>query len=699
MLFSRSLIVLNLVIHVSKATAGTMSTAASVTALAPYTYDILPIGDVKPEGWMLDQLQLQGSGLSGNLFTFYRYVQNSLWLGGTEEYSELHEAAPYWYNAIVPLAYVLDDERLKDQANYFLDYQLKTQAGDGWLGPETTKAERGIWARCLLLQGMMNHAIADPQQTQKIVSSMHKFVVIAYNMLENNYTGFIQQPGDNFDPFLFGAARAHELSTTLQWLYTEHPNGQEELIWKTMNLMWSGAKVVGREWDEFFVDGVFPKKGTPEIGKVINFMHGVNMAQVCVGLRYMSQKWRMNKDESLVQQSRDAVDMVVKYQGSSSGSIIADEYVGGLSPQRGTELCMTVEMIFSLSYLYRLHGDNSFADKVELAAFNALPAAISPDFWSHQYVTQTNQAWSRNLTSKKGETFYNVVPYGNVFGLEPNFPCCTVNHGQALPKLLMTSFVSKGSKGLVHMILMPASVSTSIEGQKVSINCDTIYPFGDTLKYDIQSSTDFDFYIRVPDWATYASTIQTNGNDSKPLRTFNSTSSSLSKVHVTKGKTEVVVKLSSDIRTVQRANNTVAVYHGALLYALDISYTVSEHPALNWSSSLPIEGHNHPQALDHELLPTSNWSVAIDPSQLRFSSSIDDTELPNPIFVRGAPPVEIYAAATAIEWGTTKDSAALPPAQPVLIGAPFWAKLIPYGSAKLHMGELPALALPKLDVQ
>lgn len=123
--------------------------------VAPFTYDLLPIGEIKPQGWIKDQLVLQGAGLPGNLFTFYRYVKDSFWVGGSEEYSELHEAAPYWYNAIVPLAYVLDDKRLKDQANYFLKYVIDHQADDGWLGPETTHETRGIWARCLLLQGMM----------------------------------------------------------------------------------------------------------------------------------------------------------------------------------------------------------------------------------------------------------------------------------------------------------------------------------------------------------------------------------------------------------------------------------------------------------------------------------------------------------------------------------------------------------------
>lgn len=113
-----------------------------------------------------------------------------------------------------------------------------------------------------------------------------------------------------------------------------------------------------------------------------------------------------------------------------------------------SELCMAVESMFSYAFLYQFHGSNLFADKVKLAAFNALPAAMSPDCeyktsnlirtrysiifcnliyigWSHQYVTQTNQPWSRNLTANP---FFNVVSYSNSFGLEPNFVSLDLNH-------------------------------------------------------------------------------------------------------------------------------------------------------------------------------------------------------------------------------------------------------------------------------
>lgn len=132
----------------------------------------------------------------------------------------------------------------------------------------------------------------------------------------------------------------------------------------------------------------------------------------------MAQQYRMTRNASLLTQTFLAVNLTTKYHGASSGTIIADEYLGGQSTRRGSELCMAVEMIFSMSYLYRFLGDNSFADHAELALFNALPSGIAEDWWSHQYVTQTNQPWSRNLTAVP---YYNVVSYGNVYGLEPNF--------------------------------------------------------------------------------------------------------------------------------------------------------------------------------------------------------------------------------------------------------------------------------------
>lgn len=243
--------------------------------LVPFKYTELPPGHVKPLGWIKDQLLLEADGFAGHMYDFYYVVTNSTWLGGDFEYNELHEGAPYWYNGLVPLAYVLDDERLKGQVNHFLDLVLEGQQEDGWLGPETKTEERGFWARCLLLKGLVNHAIADEMKRERIVDAMHRFLDLSLQMLRNDFQGIIMREGDVFDKGEFGVYRAHEYAESLMWLYENHPRGKKEQIWETMELMWEAARVADTDWTTFFVQGKFPKG--PEFTS--SFEHGVNVAQ------------------------------------------------------------------------------------------------------------------------------------------------------------------------------------------------------------------------------------------------------------------------------------------------------------------------------------------------------------------------------------------------------------------------------------
>jgi hypothetical protein len=131
-----------------------------------------------------------------------------------------------------------------------------------------------------MLISTQQYTEADPTETDRIVTAMHKFVALAHSMLQDNFTGLIQNKtlGDNFDPWGFGLSRTHELPLALQWLYENHPRGNEELIWETMELMFVGGRKGSRDWTTFFVEGVFPKLGTPNF-KTSGFTHGVNLAQ------------------------------------------------------------------------------------------------------------------------------------------------------------------------------------------------------------------------------------------------------------------------------------------------------------------------------------------------------------------------------------------------------------------------------------
>src|SRR5436190_24048252 len=101
----------------------------------------LPLGSIRPEGWLRNQLRIQANGLSGHLDEFWPDVAQSGWIGGN---AEGWERGPYWLDGVVPLAVLLDDAALKSKVQRWMDYILSHQPEDGWLGPrENTPGNSG----------------------------------------------------------------------------------------------------------------------------------------------------------------------------------------------------------------------------------------------------------------------------------------------------------------------------------------------------------------------------------------------------------------------------------------------------------------------------------------------------------------------------------------------------------------------------
>jgi len=311
-------------------------------------------------------------------------------------------------------------------------------------------------------------------------------------------------------------------------------------------------------------------------------------------------------------------------------------------------------------------------------------------------VAEPNSPYSRKLTDGH-PPFWNVNPLGQTYGLEPNYPCCTVNHPQGYPKFLSASFVGVGSNGLGHALLSPAKVSTNLaSGNKVSVSCDTAYPFGGTLVYTISADQAFDFYIRVPGWYVSASSSISVGGQSQTLAPDASTG--MHKVSVPAGHSTITYTLGANIVVQPRANDTVAITYGALLYALEIVESTTVKPAQDWSKQTAYpDGYAPPQAHDYVIENATVWSVAIDPSTLKVQrgNSTDATTLPNPIFALGASPISMSVRACEIVWPLWAGLPDIPPkvGDRKCLGTSFEARLIPYGAAKLHMAEFPTLDL------
>jgi len=109
-------------------------------SLTPRPFTPLPLGEVRPDGWLLHQLRIRAYGLSGHLDEFWPDIADSAWIGGE---SDGWERGPYWLDGMVPLAFLLDDERLKAKVHHWVEYILAHQREDGWFGTVRDKRISG----------------------------------------------------------------------------------------------------------------------------------------------------------------------------------------------------------------------------------------------------------------------------------------------------------------------------------------------------------------------------------------------------------------------------------------------------------------------------------------------------------------------------------------------------------------------------
>ena len=68
-----------------------------------YIFPQISIGNIRVEGWLKNQLQIQADGLCGNLDKIWPDVKDSGWLGGN---ADSWERLPCWLDGFLPLAYL-----------------------------------------------------------------------------------------------------------------------------------------------------------------------------------------------------------------------------------------------------------------------------------------------------------------------------------------------------------------------------------------------------------------------------------------------------------------------------------------------------------------------------------------------------------------------------------------------------------------
>lgn len=612
--------------------------------LTPNAFDPLPLGAVKPAGWLLGQLKIQRDGLTGHIDEFWPDLSsNSAWLGGK---GEGWERGPYYLDGLVPLAYLLNDVELISKARRWVNWTLEHQRDDGFLGPEKNQ---DWWPDMIMLKVLTQYqeATNDP----RVIPALEKFFAYQARNIDQN-------PLKKWAVYRWG----DELHSIL-WLYNR--DGDARLL-----DLARAIAAQGYDWKKQFDAFTFTDKVTRPQANMET--HGVNNAMAMKTSTLWSLISGDEKDRRAIYPMMQQLD---EHHGLPDGIFSCDEHYAGRDPSQGTELCTIVEAMFSYEILESILGDPMLGDRLEKVAYNALPGALTSDMWAHQYDEQPNQV----LVSKEKRDWTTNGPDSNLFGLEPNFGCCTANYHQGWPKFVASLWMAPKDGGLAAMAYGPSEVRTRIGEVPIEITEQTTYPFGEDIKLNVNpaSAVRFPLLLRIPEWAKPVS-IAVNGFKQRGI----SPGSFFKIEREWKPGDRVEISFTMNIQVERGFHRAATISRGPLVYSLKIGE--------KWKK-LAEKG----QTADWSVEPKTPWNYALmlDGAKPGVGLTVEIHKMgENPFTPNGTPVVIIGSARRVADWKLVDGSAGPVPQSPVEVAGPVdRVELIPFAAAKLRITAFPVV--------
>jgi len=626
--------------------------------LVPSAYVPLPLGSVRPAGWLDVQLRGWAEGMTGRLDEVWPDVgPDNGWLGGP---GDIWERGPYWVDGLLPLAYVLQDQRLIDKANVWVEAAIASRKPSGYFGPSgerpqprSTRSVPGEdwWPHMIVLKILQNHHEATGDE--RVIELMRDYFRFQLRELPSKPLGYYTW---------WGKQRGGENLASVHWLYN-----------RTGDAFLLDLGEILHEQTERWATRPLEDPGR---------WHGVNTAMGIKqpGVRYA----RTGAPEDWAAVDR-LIGWLMANHGQPQGIWSCDEELHGTDPRQGVETCTVVEYMFSLESLLAIGGDLRHAEILERVAYNALPAALSPEFGGRHYYQRPNQ-----VACTLGRRSFTVRHEDDtLIGLVTGYGCCTANLHQGWPKFVQHMWFATPDDGLAALVYGPCEVTARVgDGTEITLVEQTDYPFDETVRitYHGPSGTRFPLHLHVPSW-TDGPTVRVPG-ESLAIPSPGGTHR-IERAWSDGDRIELVLPMS--VRSSRWHENSVALELGPLLLALpgqeEWSQVGGGEPFGSWEIRT-ADPWNYGIRADDIEAPEEGFRVVRGgvPEQPWASNSAPG-KLP------AGPPVRVECVGRRVdEWQPYGVDTGPMPWSPIRSGhADEPLVLVPYGSAKMRISSFPVV--------
>lgn len=613
----------------------------------------LPVGSVRPHGYLRRQMELMAEGFSGRLTEISRFcrIEDNAWVHREGTGHSGWEEVPYWLRGYWNLGCLLNDQRILNEANRWLDGVLGSQRASGYFGARTnlagerTRGVPDIWPNMVMLFPL--RARYEATGDKRILDFMLRY-----------FRWQTTIPLEQFIPSSWQHWRAGDNLDSIYWLYNH--TGEAWLL------------ELARANHERTADWV---------GDLPTW-HVVNIAEC---FREPGQYYQQSRDIRYLRAAERVYDTVRGIYGQVPGGMYgADENArpGFTGPRQGTETCAFVEMMFSGEMLAGITGDVKWADRVEEVAFNSFPASMTPDLKGLHYLTAPNQVQLDRVDKSP-----MVQNGGDMFSYNPHqYRCCQHNVAFGWPYFTEYQWMATRDNGLAAVLYGPGELTAKAgDGTTVKITEATNYPFDEVIHFTVSTPKPvrFPLSLRVPGWCERPA-LQVN---SVPLPAPRDARGWLVVERLWREGDKVRLELPARITLTQwtKNRNTVSVNRGPLTYSLRIGE--------RWEKKEGTE-----KWPGFEVYPTTPWNYGLIADLADPASSFEVVRKPGVLaaqpFTVDDAPILLRARGKRIPQWKQEPNGMVGEVQPGPVRSDQPAEsltLIPMGCARLRISAFPRI--------